>query len=151
MGVKRLAVEYWAPIVLWLAVIFIFSSDAFSAGHTSGIIVPILRFLFPWLSPEGLEFSHAFIRKTGHVTEYFILAVFTYRSFRQERIDLTHAKLMTFSFVAVAAIVDEFHQRLTLFRTGSPIDVGYDCLGAVLALWFFTIYETWRLRTYPVL
>jgi len=149
--VKRLAVEHWIPVVLWLLVIFAFSSDSFSADETSGFIIPLLRFFFPFLSFQELNFWHGVIRKAGHVTEYFILAVFTYRSFRQERIDLTHAKLMTFSFVAVAAIVDEFHQRLTLFRTGSPIDVGYDCLGAVLALWFFTIYETWRLRTYPVL
>jgi VanZ family protein len=151
MGVKRLAVEHWIPVVLWLLVIFIFSSDSFSADETSGFIIPLLKFFFPFLSFQELHFWHGVIRKAGHVTEYFILAFFTYRSLTHHEPNLIQAKMVTLSFVFLAASADEIHQRFTNFRTGSAVDVGYDCLGAVFALWLFTIYETWRLRTHPVL
>jgi len=149
--VRRLISEYWVPVVLWLIVIFVFSTDVFSAGHTSRFIVPVLHFLFPSLTPGQLEFWHGVVRKLGHVTEYFILALFTYRMLRLEQPDLTKAKLYTLCFVACAAILDEVHQRFTLFRTSSPLDVGYDCLGAVWALWLITTHEARRLRTHSFL
>ena len=148
---KRLAIEYWTPLVLWLAVMFFFSTDRFAADNTSRIIIPLLNLFFPSLSPPGLEFWHGFIRKLGHIAGYFILAVLTYRSVKEERPDLIQAKLRSFSFVICAATLDEIHQRFTLFRTASPIDVGYDCLGAVWALWLMSTYETRSLRTHSIL
>jgi len=150
--VKRLLIQYWLPLILWLTVIFFFSTDAFSADKTGGIIIPILKFLFPSLTIRELSFWHGVIRKLGHITEYFILAVFAYRSLRRVRpADLMQAKLRTIGFVFAAAVFDELHQRATLFRTASPMDVGYDCFGAVFALSVITVYEAWRLRTRSVL
>ena len=148
---KRLVVKYWVLVVVWLVVIFIFSTDLFAIGETFRYIVPLLRFFFPSLSPRQLEFWHAVIRKLGHVTEYFILALFTYRSFRQQPLPFTRALVLTFIFVAIAASFDEVHQGFTLFRGASPIDVGYDCLGAFGALLLIWTYETRRIRTHPLL
>ena len=148
---KRLVIEYWTPLVLWLIVIFFFSTDAFASEETSKIIVPLLKFSFPSLSTGQLDFWHLVIRKLGHMTEYFILAGFTYRSLRQEQPDFSEDKLRTLGVVAIAAVVDELHQGSTSFRTASVIDVGYDCLGAVWALWLITAYEARRLRTHSVL
>jgi VanZ family protein len=149
--VKKRVLEYWAPMVVWLIVIFVFSTDAFSSSETSRLILPILTFFFPGLSPQQLTVWHDVIRKLGHITEYFILAIFTYRSIRRDQPDLAQAKLKTIMFIVLAASLDEIHQRFTAFRTPSPVDVGYDCLGAVWALWLITTYETWRLRSYSVL
>jgi VanZ family protein len=149
--VKKLALEYWAPLLVWILIIFMFSTDAFSFNETSKIIVPILTFFFPHLTLQQLNLWHGVIRKLGHITEYFILALFAYRSIRHEQPDAAQAKLMTIMFIAFAAAFDEIHQRFTAFRTPSPVDVGYDCLGAVCALWLITTYETWRLRTRSVL
>jgi VanZ family protein len=149
--VKKLVFEYWTPLLLWLVIIFFFSTDTFASGQTSRIIVPMLLFFFPGLSPHEIDVWHGVIRKFGHVSEYFILAVFTYRSLKYEEPDLVQAKLRTIAFVVFAALLDELHQRFTAFRTPSPIDVGYDCLGAVWALWLITTYETRRLRTHSVL
>ncbi|HLH30192.1 MAG TPA: VanZ family protein [Terriglobia bacterium] len=148
---KKLVLEYWAPLLVWIVTIFVFSTDAFSSNETSKIIVPILAFFFPGLGPQELDVWHGVIRKLGHITEYFILAVFTYRSIRADQPDLAQAKLRTITFVVLAASFDEIHQRFTAFRTPSPVDVGYDCLGAVWALWLITSYENWRLRSHPVL
>jgi VanZ family protein len=149
--VKKLAVEYWAPLLVWILVIYVFSTDIFSSSETSKIIVPILRFFFPHLAPQELNLWHGVIRKLAHITEYFILALFTYRSIRHEEPDLVQAKLMTIAFVALAASFDELHQKFTAFRTPSPVDVAYDCFGAVCALALITTYETWRLRTRSLL
>lgn len=148
---KKLALEYWAPLLVWILIIFVFSTDFFSATETSKVVVPILSFFFPNLTLQELNLWHGVIRKLGHITEYFILALFAYRSIRHEQPDLAQAKLMTIMFIALAAGFDEIHQRFTAFRTPSPVDVGYDCLGAVCALWLITTYETWRLRTRSVL
>jgi VanZ family protein len=149
--VKRLVIEYWIPLFVWLTVIFIFSTDSFSGGQTSRLIVPVLRFFFPGLTMPQLDMWHGIIRKVGHFSEYFILATLTYRSVKQHSSDLTQAFLRTFLFVVVAAMSDELHQAFTHFRSASPIDVGYDCLGAVSALWLAYTYEARRLRTHSIL
>jgi VanZ family protein len=149
--VKRLVFEYWTPLFLWLILLLMCSTDSFSAGETSKIIVAYLRFVFPGLAPDQLHFWHAVIRKTAHITSYFVLAVFTYRCLKVEQADLTQAKLVTLGLVVFAATFDEIHQEFTLFRAASPVDVGYDCLGAVLALRLVTTYETRRLRSYSIL
>ena len=148
---KRLVIEYWTPVVFWLFVMFFFSTDAFSSDHTSQIIVPFLNLLAPSMSSESLDFWHTAIRKLGHVTEYSVLAALTYRSLKQDCSGLINAGLRTMFCVVMAASLDELHQYFTLFRTASPIDVGYDCLGAVSALWLITKYEARRLRPYTVL
>ena len=148
---KRLVIEYWAPLLVWLVTMFFFSTDAFSSNQTSRIIIPILTFFFPGLSPHQLDLWHVVIRKLAHITEYFILALFTYRSIKYDQTDPVLAKRWTMTFVVLAASLDEIHQRFTAFRTPSPIDVGYDCLGAVWALWLITTYESWRLRPHSLL
>jgi VanZ family protein len=123
----------------------------FSSSQTSRIIIPILTFFFPGLSPDQLDLWHGVIRKLAHITEYFILALFTYRSIRYDQTDPAQAKLRTMTFVVLSASLDEIHQRFTAFRTPSPVDVGYDCLGAVWALWLITTYEIRHLRPHSFL
>jgi VanZ family protein len=149
--VKRPRVEYWAPAVVWLVVMFAFSTDMMSSQETSRFIVPILTFFFPRFSPEEITLWHGVIRKLAHIAEYFFLACLVYRSVRFEYSDLRGSKLRTIAFVIIAALLDEYHQSLTVSRTASIVDVGYDCLGAVWALWLITAYENRRLRPHSVL
>jgi VanZ family protein len=149
--VKKLIVEYWTPILVWLLAMFFFSTDAMSSSETSRFIVPILTFFFPGLSPGEIELWHGVIRKFAHVSEYFILTVLVYRSIKRELPDLVEAKLRSIVFIVLVALFDELHQRFTASRTASIVDVGYDCLGGVGALWLITTYESWRLRPHSVL
>jgi VanZ family protein len=59
--------------------------------------------------------------------------------------------LRTMTFVFTTALLDEWHQSFTASRGASLVDVGYDCVGGVLALWLITTYETWRLRSHSIL
>src|SRR5262245_3545512 len=116
----------WAPVFAWVLVIFLFSTDSFSANHTSGFILPTLRFLFPGMSEDQHHFWHLVCRKAGHVTEYFILGLLTWRAFRKA--------LISAAFILAIALTDEFHQSFVASRTGALADVGYDFIGGVMAL-----------------
>ena len=130
---------------------FIFSTDAFSASETSRIIEPVLSYFFPAFSSQQINLSHLAIRKFAHITEYFILALLAYRCLRREESDLLDTRIKTIAFILLAALLDEWHQWFTASRGSSIVDVGYDCLGAVWALWLINIYETWYLRSHSIL
>lgn len=142
-GVRWLA--RWWPALVWAVAIFSFSTGAFSAEHTSRIIVPILHWIFPHASRVALLAMHQFIRKCGHFTEYFILSWLILRGFRAGRREahLTWA-VAAVAIVAGYAALDELHQSFVPGRGGLEIsDVLLDTTGgaaaqviaALLALW----------------
>jgi VanZ family protein len=128
--------EYWVPLLTWVSLTYLFSSDAFSAGETSSLIVPILSFLLPGVSDEQILFVHGAIRKLGHVSEFFVMAVLTSRAVSIVNWG-ARAVLVSGAFVLSAAALDELHQMLTMYRGASPVDVGYDCLGGMIGIWLF--------------
>ena len=134
-------VQYWLPLIIWLGIIYSFSTDEFSSGNTAGLVEPLLHFLFPGLSPQQLSFWHAVIRKFGHITEYAILAWLTYRAIRFDETDPLKAKVRTFQFLVLAAMTDEFHQSLTMSRGASLVDVSYDSFGGLIVLWIGTLFK----------
>jgi hypothetical protein len=70
--------KYWITSAVWAVLISILSTDSFSSEHTSGFIIPALRWIFPHASMDTLEVMHAVIRKSAHLTEYFILSIFLF-------------------------------------------------------------------------
>lgn len=130
----------WLALLIWIAVIFFFSTDSFSADRSSGFIVPILTFLFPGMSETDISFWHVVIRKSGHVFEYFILGVLAFRAFRVDQRSTQRVVVAGALLVVAIASIDEFHQSWTLMRSASLIDVGYDCLGGFAALAAFAFW-----------
>jgi VanZ family protein len=127
--------KYWLPVVLWMAVIYLVSTAAFSADHTSRLIRPILHFLLPQASEETLQFLHGIIRKLAHFTEYFILGVLLFRAFRAGspvQQDWRWAILSLLAGVLYAA-GDELHQSFVSTRTPALFDVAIDSLGGLVA------------------
>jgi len=143
--------EYQLPALMWLVMTFLFSTDAFSANETSRFIVPVLSYLFPSFSSRQIDVGHLVVRKFAHITEYFILALLAYRCFKHDRTEPIETRVRTIAFILLAALLDELHQWFTASRGASIVDVGYDCLGAVWALWLINIYETRYLRSHSVL
>ncbi len=128
-------VKYRFSIVLWMGFIFWMSTGEFSAANTSKIIEPLLRFFMPTLSNETLQLLHGIIRKCAHVTEYFILGLLVYHSFRNES---DNRKIMSRAVVSMLVIVgfaltDEFHQSFVISRTASLVDVSIDAFGGFLS------------------
>ncbi|MGH7395771.1 MAG: hypothetical protein ACREJF_09280, partial [Candidatus Methylomirabilales bacterium] len=48
----------YGPALLWMGVIFVFSTDLFSTGETGRFVLPLLAWLFPGAAPETLALLH---------------------------------------------------------------------------------------------
>ena len=103
------ALRLWAPVVLWAAVIFAFSSVA-NLG-------------------TGLGTWDLVLRKLAHTAEFAVLGALLLRALRDERVALAAG-------VAYAAS-DELHQHFVPGRVGSPLDVVIDAFGVAIgvAVW----------------
>ncbi len=131
----------WLPPIAWACVISLLSTDTFSSEHTSRFFIPILRWMFPHASSGTLELLHAVIRKTAHLTEYFILGGLLHRALRgNDRGWKLKWAIWAIVIAAGYASLDEFHQSFVPSRTASPWDALLDTVGAsaaqiVVKLW----------------
>jgi VanZ family protein len=128
--------RYWLPLIAWLALIFIGSTDLMSAEHTSRIIAPLLRWLRPGISEQTIMQVQFFVRKAGHVTEYTVLAALLYRAVINTILmgrALVSAALVLL-FCGIYAVSDEFHQSFVPSRTATARDVAIDSAGAVFGV-----------------
>ena len=143
----------WIALLAWIAVIFFFSTDSFSGSETSRIIVPVLKFLFPFLSPEQLNLGHAVCRKAGHVLEYFVLGVLVWRALHPDQAAWAKARLLAVGLVLTIALSDEFNQAFVPSRTSALTDVGYDVIGGMATLMLMSRLrnEPRALHSHPVL
>ena len=118
-----------------MGVIFWMSTGMFSSEHTSQIIVPLLNFLFPGLTPDQIDMIHGLIRKAGHVTEYFLLGILFFHAFRGNSLQKWHIRWTIYSIIGVVfyAASDEFHQTFVSSRTASLVDFGIDSAGGILS------------------
>jgi VanZ family protein len=135
----------WVPALLWAVLISYASSDTFSSSHTSVIILPILRRLLPFASPETLERVHYFIRKMAHLSEYFLFSLFLFRGVRgNDRGWKLRWAIWALAIAAGYSALDEFHQSFVPSRTASPWDSLLDTTGAAAAQ--FVLWLWVRLR-----
>jgi len=112
-----------------------FSTSSFSAEHTAGIVVPILKWIAPGLSPDELAFVHGLIRKLAHPTEYGVLGLLWFRALGSDRKTALWTATAASLLICVAwAALDEWHQSFVPSRTASVVDVAIDSGGALLAL-----------------
>ena len=134
--------KYWLPAIAWAIWISWASTDMFSANHTSRFIIPVLHWLLPHASAETLEKLHFLIRKTAHLTEYFVFSCLLLRGVRgKQRGWQIRWALAALAMAAGYSALDEFHQSFVASRTASPWDSALDTTGAaaaqfVLWLWF---------------
>jgi VanZ family protein len=141
--------RYWLPVILWMTVIFLASSDTMSSDRTSRILGPLLHLLFPWMS-EALVGNIAFgIRKLAHLTEYGLLGLLLWRALRKPVVNDSRPwswPLMrrTVLLAALYAGTDEFHQVFVPSREARIHDVTIDTCGATVALLVLWTLGRWR-------
>ena len=96
----------WAPIVLWAAVIFAFSS-------------------IPSLS-SGLGTWDLILRKIAHLSEYAILGALLLRAIQRPAVAIVAGGLY--------ALTDEFHQHFVRGRHAAWYDVLIDTVGVTIGV-----------------
>jgi VanZ family protein len=140
----------WLPVLIWLGVIFLGSTDLMSAEHTSRFIVPFLRWLKPNISPETLGSIHFIIRKCAHVSEYAVLALLLLRGATfMTNLKWSMSILCVSVWVACVfvAATDEFHQTFVRSRGASARDIMIDSAGAIVGLLIGAIFGIGRARS----
>src|SRR5688572_20569975 len=95
---------YRILLLLWIALIFIVSTDSFSGHYSSRVIGPLLAYLFPTFSQSEIEFWHFVLRKCGHLAGYFVLGFLAARALSAPHHTLRAVRLRAvFLVLAVAA------------------------------------------------
>jgi VanZ family protein len=141
----------WLPIVLWMGMIFIGSTDLLSSANTSRFLEPIVRWFKPDITWREMRKIHYLVRKGGHVTEYAILAILIWRAWPKPP-DAAPGRgcwLAVATAIALAtlyAATDEFHQSYYRSRTPSPADVLIDTSGAIIGISLVWLYHRFRHR-----
>jgi VanZ family protein len=133
----RFFLKYWLPVLIWLGVIFVGSTDLMSAEHTSRFLVPFLLWLKPNISVETVGLIQFCVRKAAHLTEYGILALLLCRAvFRGTNLKWSMSILCVNIWIVCVLVAagDEFHQSFVESREASPWDVMIDAGGAIFGL-----------------
>jgi VanZ family protein len=139
--------KYWLPVLGWLVVTFIGSTNTMSVEHTSRFIVPFLLWLKPGMTQQTIWVITVFMRNCAHVGEYAVLALLMWRALRWG-ISVSLRMPALFGVVLLAcslfAASDEFHQTFVKSRTPSVRDVFLDIGGACLGLLIAVSFANWR-------
>jgi VanZ family protein len=119
-----------------MSAIYFFSTDNFSGEETGTPLRAILYSIFPFLTEAQFQSLHFIIRKTGHFTEYGILALLLFRAFRSRAATSWKQSWAIYSLliIVIYAFSDEYHQTFTESRVGSIYDSLTDIAGGFTAL-----------------
>lgn len=103
-------ITYWLPVLVYMVIIFLFSSRE-KVALTDSYEISFLIF------------------KTIHVLEYALFYLLSYRAFRNTVSAKSHAPFLAFFLLFIFAITDEIHQSFVPTREGRVRDVIIDALG----------------------
>ena len=130
--------------VLWMIIIFMFSnqqstkSTERSQSLIRNTIVNIYKLFDSNIDDEKMneivDFWEVPVRKLAHLTEFFILGVlvfFTFRAFDNKNIYL----MILLCFIYACS--DEIHQLFVVGRDGNVIDILIDSFGSTIAILLF--------------
>ena len=127
----------WILFLLWLVVIFFFSSQ--NGQSSSDLSNGLLNFLEEFTHlPLTNEFFSFLIRKLAHFTEYLILGILSCNLVKQYRSLNKMEYLAILLFCITYAISDEVHQMFVNGRSPKVFDVFVDSLGSSVGI--FLIY-----------
>jgi VanZ family protein len=134
----------YAPLILWIGVIFIASSTTGAMSNTSRIIRPLLIWLFPNAPEDIITVYHGYIRKSAHFIEYAVLAFWASRAFWGSAGVTLRRYWYAFAFLAVGltASLDEFNQSFNPARTSAVFDVLLDSAGGLTMIAALALYRT---------
>jgi len=127
----------WLPVALWMAFIFMGSTDLMSAEHTSRYLTPLLLWLKPDISLDTIAQIHFLVRKIAHLTEYAILAILLMRALCERATSLWRGAAVVLIVAVLFALADEYHQSFVASRTSSLGDAAIDSAGVLLGIFIY--------------
>jgi VanZ family protein len=143
----RRFVVYVLPLIVWMLVIFGWSTEVGSAEHTRSTLERILSSLpiLHDLPDEQILAIDYGIRKAAHIFEYTVLALLAFRAIRQDRGTFRDVDAWgPLALGVLYASTDEYHQTFVASRWPTVGDVLYDSFGVLIGV-FATLW--WHART----
>lgn len=136
---RMLQLFYYGPVILWMALIFLGSTQIGSSVQSYRLVVRLVRLLTPdeaaGASSESLHKLDRFARKIAHITEYAVLTLLTARAAQFGRRTLRMRSLPgCAAFCVLYAATDELHQAFVPGRSALPRDVLIDSVGVAISL-----------------
>ena len=146
----RTLAHRWWPVLVWLGVIRLESTDYASASNTSGVLYTVIAAVVPQVEESFVSQLDEILRKIGHFAGYAILSALVFLALRYTNYDRLRPLLrrpwgiyfrdfwrwnwaLFGMLVTVAtAAADEFHQSFLPSRTGRWQDVVLDACGAAV-------------------
>jgi VanZ family protein len=136
----------WWPAAVWVVIIAFESTDLFSSEHTGSMLYSLLTRLFGKINFYNFLLFHHYLRKTGHVVGYGVLAVLQLRGWRatldQDYRRLGRTALLSWLGTVFVASMDEWHQSYIPSRTGTWKDAVLDSIAGFV----FLLVAYWWLR-----
>jgi VanZ family protein len=157
---SHILTKNWWPVVVWLGIIRLESTDMASSSNTSGLLYAVLSFLVPHINPQYVELVNEALRKTGHFLGYGILGALVFFALRNTNRDRNAPLLLRrwgiylhdswrvewlllgMGVTVITASLDEIHQSFMASRTGRWQDVVLDACGAAVLqifIYFFSL------------
>ena len=140
----------WWPGTVWIGLISIESTDMFSSQNTGNMLYGLLTRIFGPIDLYDFLIFHHYLRKTGHVIGYGMLALLLLRGWRAtlgySRDLLMRTSIFSWIGTAFVASMDEWHQSFIPSRTGTVHDV---ILDSIAGLVFLLIAYFWLCRSEP--
>lgn len=137
----------WWPAAIWIGLISIESTDMFSSNNTGSMLYALLTRIFGPIDLYDFLVFHHYLRKTGHVVGYGMLALLLLRGWRAtlgySRDLLMRASILSWIGTAFVASMDEWHQSFIPSRTGTIRDV---ILDSIAGLVFLSLAYAWLRR-----
>lgn len=131
-------------VVLWMGVIFTFSSDNAdkSTSKSDGVIINIYKTFHKGdlSKKEKQEIIDKYVfpvRKAAHFTEYLILGILLISFINEYKALELKYILITIFICMLYAVSDEIHQLFISGRTAKILDVFIDTLGSTTGIFIY--------------
>lgn len=125
-------------MIIWMIFIFIMSNTNGNDSSSQSNFFANIILQFINIDKETLTFL---IRKLAHMSEYAILALFTYYALIKIAFNKRIIFQITFLISFLYACSDEFHQLFISGRSGQFIDVLIDSTGCLIMLLFLYLWQ----------
>jgi len=129
---------------LWILVIFTLSSEIGEVSREKSL--KVTQVVYNYAKDFDMDFVakssriHYYVRKLGHVMEYFILTLLILGLSYRTSFSIKYKYWISWTLVTIISIIDEYYQKSVYGRYGNLKDIFIDNIGIISSLFFIYIF-----------
>lgn len=143
MTTKKKHLIKYSLVVIWMIVIFVYSSQpANESSQQSGRVRRAVN------TTLGLRWDMHTTRKAAHIVSYCVLGLLLYNALRDRDRSIKRVVLYAVIIAGAYAVTDETHQHFVPGRSPQPTDVLIDTSGAAIGASIYALVDGRTRRKY---